>query len=130
MQQFGPARRARNAASLAGIWENPMTIIRTTQLATAAALAAALFAMPALAASQSEGVTSGPATGTSATPNTAVTKHSATANENSRSTASDAQHGAMGAGAPGVSGKTGTESGPNPHGATGNGYPAQRKSSQ
>jgi hypothetical protein len=110
--------------------EIPMTIIRTTQLATAAALAAALFAMPALAANQTEGVTSGPAAGTSAKPNTAVTKHSATPNESSRSTASDAQHGAMGAGAPGVSGKKGTESGPSHHGSNAKGYPAQRQSSQ
>lgn len=107
-----------------------MIIIRTKHLATAAALAAALFTMPALAATQTEGVTSGPAAGTSAKPNTAVTKHSATANESSRSTASDAQHGATGAGAPGVSGKQGTESGPTHHGSAATGYPAQRQSSQ
>ena len=62
-----------------------------------------------------QGDTSGPAAGTATTPSTAVQKHEPNA---TRGTA---------AGAPGVEGKEGTESGAQPKTSTGAGQPATTK---
>lgn len=78
------------------------------------ALAASLLAAPVVLAApnSTQGDTSGPASGTVTTPSAAVQKQAA----NPDGTA---------AGAPGVSGKSGGESGPQPKGPPGQNQPAK-----
>lgn len=86
---------------------------RTTWIAAAAAILGIPLAIGSSFAADPKGVTSGPAAGTPVVPNTVGQKDAAGKSGSGNDSAALA-HASTGVGAPGVTAKSGTESGPAP----------------